>query len=131
MRLGIRVTLTGLALIVLGASIALALRDSGAIKAATTPYELLVFQRDPCTYCDVFRRDVMPRYVAAPLASEAPLRLVDIDKENVGKLQLMSPLTVLPTTVLMKNGAEVARIPGHTAPDTFFSLVQHMVSRSK
>ena len=63
--------------------------------------------------------------------AEAPMRFVDIDKTDVGRLQLNMPLTVLPTTVLMKNGAEVARIPGFTAPGSFSQLVQLMVARSK
>jgi thiol-disulfide isomerase/thioredoxin len=131
MRNGIRIALAGLGMLVLAASLALAVRDSGVVKAAISPYELLVFQRDPCTYCEAFRRDVAPVYGQGPLAIEAPLRFVDIDKTDVAKLRLITPLTVLPTTVLMKNGAEVARIPGMTAASTFSQLVQMMVTRAK
>lgn len=130
-RTGIRIALAGLGMLVLAASIGLAVHDSGVVKAVTTPYELLVFQRDPCTYCDAFRRDIVPVYGQGPLAAEAPMRFVDIDKTNIAQLRLNAPLTVLPTTVLMKNGAEVARIPGFTAPGTFSQLVQLMVTRSK
>lgn len=130
-RAGVRVALVGLGMLVLAASMALALRDSGVVKAATSPYELLVFQRDACGYCDAFRRDIAPLYGQGPVAAEAPMRFVDIDKTDVSRLQLNMPLTVLPTTVLMKNGAEVARIPGFTAPASFSQLVQLMVARSK
>jgi thiol-disulfide isomerase/thioredoxin len=131
MRHGIRIALVGLGMLVLAGSISLAMRDSGFIKAAASPYELVVFQRETCNYCDLFRRDVAPHYGRDPIAIEAPLRFVDIDKTDLAKLHLITPLTVLPTTVLMKNGAEVARIPGMTAASTFSQLVHVMVARAK
>jgi thioredoxin-related protein len=137
MRHGVRVGLVGLGIFVVAASAGLALRDSGVFtrgmltSQVATPYEVLVFQRDPCAYCDVFRRDVLPRYRVGQFAAEAPIRFIDIDVDNIRNLGLSTPLTILPTAVVMKDGAEVARIPGYTGPETFFRLMGNILPRSK
>lgn len=92
--------------------------------------EILVFETDACTYCEIFRRDVAPRYRFAALATQAPLRFVDVAKVDVDKLGLAARLDVLPTTVLMKDGREVERITGLTAAETYFRLLQHMIAKN-
>lgn len=93
--------------------------------------ELLVFEREACAYCEVFRRDVAPRYTRSTIAADAPLRFVDIDKVDMGRLGLRSKLDVLPTAVLMKDGIEVDRIPGYTGPDIFFQVVPLLLERAR
>jgi thioredoxin-related protein len=133
----IRSILFGLGLAVVIASAAQAISHSGVLKRVATvvqpasPYELVVFQRDPCTYCDVFRRDVLPRYQDGQFATEAPIRFVDIDTGAQADLALSTPLTVLPTAVVLKNGIEIARIPGYTGPDQFFRLMRHILDFPK
>lgn len=92
--------------------------------------ELLVFERQPCTYCEIFKREVAPRYKTAALSRRAPLRFVDIDHVDLDKLGLRTRLTTLPTVVLMQNGAEVERISGYTGPETFFQLIDTLLSRA-
>ncbi|MBV1694841.1 MAG: hypothetical protein KGP27_10320 [Hyphomicrobiales bacterium] len=93
--------------------------------------ELLVFEREACTYCEVFRRDVAPRYTRSTIAADAPLRFIDIDKVDMGRVGLRSKLDVLPTAVLMKDGIEVDRIPGYTGPDIFFQVVPLLLERAR
>lgn len=100
-----------------------------ATAAAKSGLELLVFEREDCHICEIFRRQIGSRYAMAPVATEAPMRYIDIDKVDLDKIRLKSRLTMLPTVVLMQNGREVERINGLTAPDTFFTLVQHMMNR--
>jgi thioredoxin-related protein len=137
MRHRVRTFLIGLATAVVVASTVFALHDSGVmpkgVMSARTlsPYEVLVFQRAPCVYCDVFRRDVLPRYRDGQFATAAPIRFIDIDTDNIAALGLATPLTVLPTAVVMKDGAEFARIPGYTGPETFFRLMSHILPRTQ
>ena len=98
--------------------------------SATPRFEILVFERENCGYCDLFRDTVAQRYKAGPHAQSMPMRFIDIDKADTDALGLKSRLTMLPTAVVMKDGAEVDRVPGLTAPDTFFSLVQHILRRA-
>ena len=93
--------------------------------------EILVFETDDCKYCEIFRRDVAPGYRFAPLARSAPLRFVDVNKIDVDKIGLTSRLNVLPTTVLMKDGREVERIPGLTGADTYFMLLKYMIAKNE
>ena len=75
------------------------------------------------------RRDIAPSYRFAPLAETAPLRFVDVGKVNVNGIGLTSSLNVLPTTVLMKDGREVERVPGLTKAETYYTLLKHMISK--
>ena len=96
---------------------------------ARPPVELLVFERADCTYCRVFRRDVLPQYRQAVREDAVPLRFVDIDKSDLGSLALKRRIDTLPTAVLMKNGSEVDRIVGYWGPDNFFKLLAHILAR--
>lgn len=87
--------------------------------------ELLVFEAKGCTYCFIFRRDVVPNYLQSPRARDVPMRFIDVRKADMSQLPLRAPLTTLPTVVLMQNGREVDRITGYMGPEPFF----HMVSR--
>jgi thioredoxin-related protein len=137
MRGHVRSILLGLGLAIFIASIAQAVHDSRLLTRLSnpfqpaSPFEVLVFQRDPCTYCDVFRRDVLPRYLDGKFATQAPMRFVDIDTGSSADLGISTPLSVLPTAVVLKNGVEIARIPGYTGPDTFFRLMDHILGSTK
>jgi thioredoxin-related protein len=136
MRGHLRSILLGLGLAVVIASTVQAVRDSGILQRVmqaakpATGYELVVFQRDPCTYCDVFRRDVLPRYQDGQFSREAPIRFVDIDTGSLSDLAVSTPLTVLPTAVVLKDGVEIGRIPGYTGPDNFFRLMGYILKQS-
>jgi hypothetical protein len=123
---------TLLALLLGAGSSGHASRDIVLGPAPTGPrLEILVFETEACTYCEIFRRDVAPRYRFAPLAAQAPLRFIDIGKVDVDKIGLSSRLHILPTTVLMKDGREVERIPGLTAAETYYRLLQYMITKNE
>jgi thioredoxin-related protein len=108
--------------------------SQAALNGAATPrasMELLVFEHPDCTYCQAFRARVVPRYQASPHATEAPLRFVDISRSDTGRLALASPITMLPTAVLMREGREVDRIAGYWAPDNFFKMVGLIIGRGE
>lgn len=105
-----------------------------ALDGATanrTSMELLVFEHPDCTYCQAFRSRVAPRYQASPQAAEAPLRFVDISRSDTGRLALKSPIAMVPTAVLMKDGREVDRIAGYWAPDNFFKMVTYIIGTAE
>jgi hypothetical protein len=109
-----------------------AARDLTPETAATgARLEILVFEAESCAYCEIFRRDVAPRYRFAPISSQAPLRFIDIGKVDVEKMGLTARLDVLPTTVLMKAGREVERITGLTSADTYYRVLQYMINKNE
>lgn len=93
--------------------------------------ELLVFEVEGCVYCDVMRRDVLPRYRTTPTGEQAPMRFVDINKVDTDKLALRGALQVVPTAVLMKDGKEVERIERYFGPEMFFQLVERMIEKAQ
>ena len=93
--------------------------------------EILVFEAEACAYCEIFRRDVAPRYRFAAIAAQAPLRFIDIAKVDVDRMGLTSRLDILPTTVLLKDGREVERITGLTAAETYYRLLHYMISKNE
>lgn len=94
--------------------------------SAPTRYEILVFEKTGCRYCEVFRADVAARYRELPQAVKMPMRFVDVEKADVGALGLKTSLSLVPTAVVMRDGAEVDRIQGLTSARNFFLLLQHI-----
>jgi thioredoxin-related protein len=92
--------------------------------------ELLVVEAAGCKYCSLFRRDIVPLYAISPQAREAPLRFVELSTAKAGKISLASPVEVLPTILVMRNGRETGRIPGYLAPENFFRLINRLLERS-
>ena len=43
----------------------------------------------------------------------------------------MSSQSILPTTVLMKDGHEVERISGLTGAETYYVLLKHMIAKNE
>jgi hypothetical protein len=75
--------------------------------------ELILFEAPGCIYCPVFRRDVAPSYAATRAGKAAPLRVLDINDEAASAIKLSSPVTVVPTVVLVRDGVEIGRIAGY------------------
>ena len=114
------------------APLAHAARDLGPPSAtAVAPYELVVFEAEGCIYCEVFRRDVLPLYVESKTAREAPIRFINLTHADESGMGLASAITIAPTVVLFRDGAEVDRIIGYSGPFNFLELVGHMMGRTE
>lgn len=105
-----------------------------AFETATSlrpaPVELLVFEHPDCQYCQVFRRDVLPRYRESTSASQTPIRYIDLARTDTTGLNLRASIHVVPTFVLMQNGREVDRIVGYWAPDNFFKMLSTLLAQT-
>jgi thioredoxin-related protein len=124
-------------LVALTAALVLAVSCSSAGRAALDGaaarqhgLELLVFEHTDCTYCRVFRRDILSRYQSTAAAAEVPIRFIDLEKADTSSLGLNSPIVMLPTAVVMKDGREVDRIAGYWGPENFFRLLAHIVAKA-
>lgn len=100
--------------------------DAPAMGAATM--ELVVMEAPGCTYCTLFRRDVLPSYETSERAKDVPIRFVDINDEAADALGLDGPVDVVPTFVVLKNNKEVGRIPGYTGPEIFFHTINYLLA---
>ena len=104
-----------------------AARDTQHAPPNSSTLRLLVLEAPGCIYCRVFRRDVAPSYNASQRGKEIPLHyydLNDIDEEAIG---FNSPITIVPTVVLMNGDDEIGRIPGYVGPENFRRSINHLL----
>ncbi len=59
-----------------------------------------------------------------------PMRFVDVNAIDEGSIGLATPITLVPTIVLMRDGREVGRLAGYTGPELFFEALTHMLDRA-
>lgn len=106
--------------------------NEAIVPASQGPYELVVVEVENCTYCEVFRRDVMPAFVASPEARDLPIRFLDLNAPEANKLELIDgPLTIVPTILLVRENKEVSRAPGYMGPDGFFAAIRWMMAHTR
>ena len=104
-----------------------AARDLATAKPSTEVQELIVLEAPNCIYCDIFRRDVLPRYQQSARAGDLPIRFLDLNEPAADQLKLSSSVDIVPTVILMKSGAEAGRISGYTGPETFFRGIARLL----
>lgn len=93
--------------------------------------EVLVFEHIDCVYCQIFRRDVLPKYRYSVRSELAPLRFLDIQASASGRLALNARIDTVPTVVVMRDGQEVGRIVGYWGPTNFFKMLSHILGHAE
>ncbi len=116
-----------LVVVLVSAHASQALVDQRPVSANDTYYELVVIEVVNCTYCGLFRRDVLPAYENSQRARAVPIRFVDLNAPDVDKLSLSGPIDSVPTVLVIKAGAEVGRIPGYVGPENFFHSINRLL----
>lgn len=104
-----------------------AARDVASPAPSRDDLQLVVLEVPGCIYCKVFRRDILPGYPMTKPGSTIPMRFVDLNDIDADAFGLTSPVTIVPTVVLMKDNAEVARIPGYLGPTNFYKTIDYIL----
>jgi thioredoxin-related protein len=91
-------------------------------------FELIVFEVEGCSYCQLFRRDILPTYAQSPRAAEVPIRFVDLNLGTRG-VKLDGPIEVVPTAVLVRDNREAGRIAGYAGPESFFRMMRFLLGK--
>ena len=89
--------------------------------------ELIVIEARGCPMCQLFRDEIAPAYRATARAKRTPLRFVDVSFTDPATLNLVAPIEIIPTVVLMRDGAEIDRLVGYTGPEIFMTAVGKML----
>lgn len=92
--------------------------------------ELVVVEEPNCLYCALLRRDLYPAYAASPRAREAPMRFIDVAALDASRLKLAHTVDVVPTVLVLKEGAEIGRVPGYATREIFFSAINALLPPS-
>jgi hypothetical protein len=92
--------------------------------------EFIVIEARGCPMCQLFRDEIAPLYRATARARRAPLRFVDVTHADLDAIGLAAPIQIVPTVVLMRDGAEIDRLVGYTGPEIFMRAVGTMLGES-
>ncbi|MEZ5924762.1 MAG: thioredoxin family protein [Hyphomicrobiaceae bacterium] len=87
--------------------------------AADPALRLFVFEIDGCTACDQFHAEALRDYWSSPVSQRLPLTLVDLNALGTAGQALRSPIRVVPTFVVMRDGIEIARLSGFPGKSAF------------
>lgn len=114
--------LAGSILLLISASPGSALRDLEFVGGPGR-LELLLVEAEGCAYCQLLRQQVLPLYRTGTAARRVPIRFVDVSHIAYDSPLLTSPVTIVPTAVLLSDGREVARVTGYAGPEVVLRLV--------
>jgi CRISPR/Cas system CSM-associated protein Csm3 (group 7 of RAMP superfamily) len=89
--------------------------------------ELVVIEARQCPMCRLFRDEIAPVYRATARAERAPLRFVDVAHTDPETLNLVAPIEIIPTVVVMRDGVEIDRLVGYTGPEIFMRAIGVML----
>jgi thioredoxin-related protein len=102
-------------------------RDIETSALAASRLEIVVVEERDCLYCRLFRRDLFPAYAASPRARDVPMRFLDAGDLASSRLTLKSAVDVVPTILVLADGAEIGRVPGYATREIFFSSINALL----
>ena len=88
-------------------------------------FEVILYTLWLCDHCAVFETDYLPEYKAHELSKIAPLVMINMDEQGTGPYHLKTPISHVPTAIIMKNGKEVARLNGLVDRSFFYAFVRN------
>lgn len=111
--------------------VALAVAAGLAGPASAAPDLRLVMVEQPgCTYCQQWHSEIGPIYPKTPEGAAAPLEVMRLNAPPPDGITFESPPVFTPTFVLVRDGAEIARIEGYPGEDFFWGLLGQMLTQS-
>lgn len=90
--------------------------------------ELVMFERDGCSWCRRWNKEIGAVYDRVHEATRLPLRRVNLDRQPAG-FTLKEPVRYTPTFVVVDDGAEVGRITGYINDESFWGLLSALAAR--
>lgn len=98
---------------------------TGAIASETR--ELLVVEVEQCPICELVRGNIAPAYARTPRATSVPMRFIDVLQLDRSRIKLQEPITIVPTVLFVRDGAEVGRVTGYLGPDNFLEAIRYLI----
>ena len=93
---------------------------AGSIKAADRRGQLIMITSSHCPWCEAFEDDVGKGYDLTEEALVYPLRRHDFYKAMPDDLAHLTPATMTPTFIFVRDGLEVGRIIGYPGAELFW-----------
>jgi hypothetical protein len=102
---------------------------AGSVKAADSRGQLVMITSSHCPWCEAFEDDVGKSYDLTEEALIYPLRRHDFYKAMPDDLVHLTPATMTPTFIVMRNGAEVGRIIGYPGAELFWWQISEFTAQ--
>ena len=83
-------------------------------------------REDNCPWCMVWDDEIAPIYSKTPEGKFAPLVYVQLS-QSIEDIRILESVIYTPTFILVKNGAEIARLEGYPGEDFFWTLLEEML----
>jgi len=100
-----------------------------ATSSISTAAELLMVEQHDCPYCERFLSQIGPVYPKTEEGKIAPLKQVNLSDPLETQYQLVEPVVVTPTFILIDNGKEIDRLVGYQGDDFFWFLLGDMLEK--
>lgn len=89
--------------------------------------ELIMVEERGCIWCARWNAEIAPAYPNTPEGAFAPLRRIDLRAARPDDVTFSAPLVITPTFVLVRDGAEVARMEGYPGEDFFWAILERIL----
>ena len=99
------------------------------VKAADSRGQLVMITSSHCPWCEAFEDDVGKGYDLTEEALIYPLRRHDFYKAMPDDLAHLTPATMTPTFIVVRNGVEVGRIIGYPGAELFWWRISEFTAQ--
>ena len=101
----------------------------GPAKAADSRGQLVMITSSHCPWCEAFEDDIGKGYDRTEEALIYPLRRHDFYQEMPNDLVHLTPATMTPTFIVMRDGMEVGRIIGYPGAELFWWRISEFTAQ--
>ena len=102
---------------------------AGSVKAADSRGQLVMITSSHCPWCEAFEDDVGKGYDRTEEALVYPLRRHDFYQKMPDDLAHLTPATMTPTFIVIRDGAEVGRIVGYPGAELFWWRISEFTAQ--
>ena len=97
-----------------------------AVPVGAGELELVMFERDGCSYCRRWNEEIGPAYPRTAEGRFAPLRRVQLN-DIPEDLDLETRPVFTPTFILVEDGRELGRIEGYAGDEFFWFILDTLL----
>ncbi|SEM90388.1 hypothetical protein SAMN05216227_100473 [Pseudorhodobacter antarcticus] len=106
---------------------AIALAGSAGLASAQE-LTLFMVEQKGCIYCERWHAEVGDAYPKTSEGRAAPLRPIDLRADPPEGVTFARRAVFTPTFILVRDGAEIARLEGYPGEDFFWPLLAEMLT---
>jgi len=92
--------------------------------------QLIMFEQDPCQWCDAWNEEIGTAYPNSWEGKLAPLRRVDIHAAKPADIAHVRRARYTPTFVLLVDGEEHGRLRGYAGADFFWPMLDELLNKA-